>query len=147
MAKRDPNEFTQPTVKKLAERAGYICSNPRCKAHTVGPHAEDVRAVITGEGAHIRGGKPKSARYNSSMTPAERSTITNGIWLCGRCASLIDKDERTYTVEVLYSWKKADEQEISNKISGVFYENEAKMINLRKLEDKSGLSEDVLSID
>lgn len=39
------------------------------------------------------------------MTPAERSSIANGIWLCQNCAGLIDRDPQTYTVAVLKNWR------------------------------------------
>ena len=47
------------------------------------------------------------------MTPEERSSIENGIWLCRSCARLIDSDERVYSVELLRMWKYAAEYEQS----------------------------------
>jgi hypothetical protein len=45
------------------------------------------------------------------MTPEERSVITNGIWLCRRCAKLIDTDVPRYSVDLLYKWKREHEAE------------------------------------
>jgi hypothetical protein len=39
------------------------------------------------------------------MTPNDRKSATNAIWLCGRCARLIDNDIETYTIAVLTRWK------------------------------------------
>lgn len=44
------------------------------------------------------------------MTPAERSSVKNGIWLCQTCSTLIDKDELKYSVVVLNDWKEKAEQ-------------------------------------
>jgi hypothetical protein len=57
---------------------------------------------MTGNAAHIHGAAPGpgSRRYLESMTPEERSDISNAIWLCAYHADLIDKDEVTYTADV-----------------------------------------------
>lgn len=52
-------------------------------------------------------------RYNPDLTPEERSSIENGIWLCRSCARLIDSDERVYSIELLRMWKDAAEYEQS----------------------------------
>lgn len=44
------------------------------------------------------------------MTPAERSAITNGIWLCGSCGTRVDNDAVAYPVELLKAWKATAEQ-------------------------------------
>jgi len=109
---RDPNEFLQKTKETLAKRAGQQCSNPGCRQSTSGPHAQDSRAVNIGEAAHIRGARPRSARYDPSMTPEQRRDISNGIWLCRTCAKLVDSDSSTYTVELLLAWKRHHEQSV-----------------------------------
>jgi hypothetical protein len=43
------------------------------------------------------------------MTPEERKSIANAIWLCSDHADLIDQDEVTYTVEVLRTMKREHE--------------------------------------
>lgn len=40
------------------------------------------------------------------MTPSVRKSVQNGIWLCGRCARLIDNDIETYTGPILARWKR-----------------------------------------
>ncbi len=40
-------------------------------------------------------------RYDASMTPGERSGITNAIWLSSDHAELIDRDEARFTAEEL----------------------------------------------
>jgi hypothetical protein len=98
-------EFLRETKRHLALRAGYICSNPNCLRMTVGPSSVAGEFIIVGVAAHICGARPGSARYNPSMSPAERSSIENGIWLCRVCEKLVDSDERQYTSERLKQWK------------------------------------------
>lgn len=120
----DPNRFSASTVRQLLERASSKCSNPQCRRATHGPAGDDVGSVNIGVAAHIYGANPGSARYDSRMKPEERSTITNGIWLCNGCAKLIDDDERTFTVSVLYEWKRIHEDEIRKALGYAHGENE-----------------------
>ncbi|TVO50572.1 hypothetical protein [Denitromonas halophila] len=43
------------------------------------------------------------------MTPQERSSIENGIWLCSNCATKIDVDEQRYPIDLLIAWKRKAE--------------------------------------
>ncbi|WP_158615603.1 tetratricopeptide repeat protein [Comamonas sp. BIGb0124] len=43
------------------------------------------------------------------MSPMERSSIENGIWLCAVCARKIDHDQVAYPVELLREWKASAE--------------------------------------
>lgn len=52
------------------------------------------------------------------MSPDERSSYQNGIWLCRNCAAMIDRDENYYTVTLLHAWKRLAELEASNNILG-----------------------------
>jgi hypothetical protein len=98
-----------PTKDALAKRVAFKCSNPKCGRETSGPQAE--RKVINiGVAAHISGASPGGPRYDASLSPEERTSIANGIWLCQNCAKLVDNDTERYTVVVLEAWKKAAEQ-------------------------------------
>lgn len=58
---------------------------------------------MIGIAAHIcaAASGPGARRHDPTMTPDKRSHIDNGIWLCASCGTLIDRDERRYTVDVL----------------------------------------------
>ncbi|MBZ4336435.1 hypothetical protein [Corallococcus sp. AS-1-12] len=95
---------------KLAKRVGYLCSI--CEVSTSGPSDETSGSVNNiGVAAHIAAaaGGPGARRYDASMTPAERSSIENGIWLCQSCSKKIDGDAATYTVAALLELKKKAE--------------------------------------
>ena len=105
-----PPDFSQKTIDTLAKRAAYLCSNPDCRASTVGPHSEPTKATTIGEAAHIFGARPNSARYDQNMSDASRAEITNGIWLCRNCHKLVDHDPHVYTAEVLFAWHEQHDQ-------------------------------------
>src|SRR6478672_9838259 len=101
------DEFSAPVKNALAHRAGYVCSNPACRASTAGPSEESEMARSNvGVAAHITAAAsgPGARRYDELLSPEERASIENGIWLCQTCATLIDDDEVTYTVDVLRAW-------------------------------------------
>lgn len=64
-----------------------------------------LKTSLTGQAAHICAAAPGGKRYDVNMTPEERSSIDNCIWLCDYHARLIDTDAATYTVEKLRQWK------------------------------------------
>lgn len=114
------DNFSQNTVRALAQRAGYRCSFPGCNQLTTGPSEESLMATTNiGVAAHIHAAAPgKSARrYNPSQTSVERKNISNGIWMCQYHSVLIDKDEVRYTAEVLREMKIAHEENIKNEVS------------------------------
>lgn len=116
MSKRD--DFPKPLIRKLAERAGQRCSNPDCGMPTSGPHSMASQSIIVGEAAHIYAAAPGGKRYDPDMTPMQRSSIENGIWLCSKCAKLIDSDEKKYTPKLLKKWKTEHEDCLSKQIAG-----------------------------
>jgi hypothetical protein len=62
---------------------------------------------MIGKAAHIHAAAsgPGARRYLALMTREERIHITNAIWLCATHADLIDRDEVTYTPDVLRAMK------------------------------------------
>ena len=111
MNKRD--YFSQKTIDTLCERVGGKCSNPNCRKETKGPHSNPQKRISIGEAAHITAAAEGGPRYNPDLTPEERSSIENGIWLCRSCARMIDSDEKVYSVELLRMWKHVAEYEQS----------------------------------
>ena len=104
MAKQD-NDFPARVKDVLAKRAGMKCSNPDCRVTTSGPRDDPTKSVNVGEAAHITAASPGGPRYDQSLTPEQRRAIGNAVWLCQRCHTLVDQDERHYTVALLRQWK------------------------------------------
>jgi hypothetical protein len=90
VGKRD--DFPAWVRRRVAERAGYLCSNPDCRHPTCGPHSDPKKSIITGEAAHICAAADNGPRYDPNQTPEERKAITNAIWLCGNCNKKVDTD-------------------------------------------------------
>ncbi|WJS96796.1 hypothetical protein NYQ10_10145 [Flavobacterium johnsoniae] len=114
------DEFSIEVKRRLAQRAGYLCSI--CSNITVGPSDETHTSVnLIGVAAHISAASegPGSRRYDSVLTSKERSSIDNGIWLCNTHADLIDGDETTYTTSYLKFIKETHEQKIKFRLSGI----------------------------
>lgn len=112
------DDFTPKTKEILAKRVGFICSNPKCRKHTIGPNSDENKALNIGVAAHITAASVGGPRYDDTLSSSERQSINNGIWLCSNCASLIDRDENTFTVELINEWKKFAEKEMLDAISG-----------------------------
>lgn len=103
------DDFSKPIKETLAKRVGYLCSNPNCRATTTGPHTESGRSVSVGVAAHISAASLDGPRYDPDMSPEERSSIENAIWLCQNCAKLVDTDVRGFPRSTLVRWKVATE--------------------------------------
>ena len=105
------SEFQLKDIQKLAERAGFFCSNPLCRRITIGPSPGlENKSIKIGVASHICAASPNGPRYDMSQSETERSSINNGIWLCATCSVLIDKNNGyDFPAEHLRKWKKDHE--------------------------------------
>ncbi len=118
-SKRRAGEFPKAVRDRVALRAAYRCSNPVCGRQTVGPSAEADDAVANvGEAAHICAASSDGSRFDPRMTDDERRAITNAIWLCGSCHTLVDRDVVTYPAELLRGWKQVHERAMADTLAG-----------------------------
>ena len=108
MTKRD--EFTRSVRDRLRQRVDGRCSNPDCDVSTSAGSKTTDAVRCLGDAAHIRAAAPGGKRYDASMTSEQRRAFDNGLWLCTRCARLIDTDEVEFHVAKLVAWK-ADAEE------------------------------------
>ena len=101
------NDFDSKTIEIIAKRASYICSNPDCRSLTLSPSETDPEKYIyIGKAAHITAASGNGPRYDPSLTPEQRSSIENGIFLCSNCADMIDKNMGLdFPVALLKKWK------------------------------------------
>ncbi len=103
------DDFSKATKITLAQRVGYLCSNPDCQKSTSGPSSNNEKSLIIGIAAHITAASKNGPRYDPSLSRKQRKNINNGIWLCSNCAGLIDKDQNQYSKQLLLEWKTVSE--------------------------------------
>ena len=120
------DDFDAKTKEILARRVGYRCSNPDCGKLTSGPQEDPTKAVNIGVAAHITAASGGGQRYDPSLSPEERRSVDNGLWLCQNCAKLIDSDVQRYTPELLREWKRQAEEEAHEEVAGIRYPSSPK---------------------
>lgn len=112
------DDFTTPVKESLAKRVGMRCSNPECRQATSGPQLDPRKSVNVGVAAHITAAASGGPRFDGATTPDDRSSIANGIWLCQKCAKLVDNDESRYTADTLRAWKQQAEEHALAEVTG-----------------------------
>ena len=112
------DDFTQKTKEVIAHRVGYRCSMPDCGIPTRGAASDYEGTINVGFAAHITAASPDGPRYDPNLTSDQRKHHSNGIWLCGTHAKLVDSDEAHFTVKELVSWKRiAEHRSFSEVVS------------------------------
>ncbi|AKZ26586.1 hypothetical protein ACH51_09715 [Ralstonia solanacearum] len=111
MTKRNRDDFKKDTVLQIAKRAGWLCSYPTCRTPTVGATSDGEGEINIGTAAHICAAAPGGPRYDAAMTPEERSSAKNGIWMCRDHGKAIDSTDPQFTVALLREWKRQAENE------------------------------------
>lgn len=112
------DEFPSAVKEILAKRVANRCSNPSCRHTTSGPHDNPAKAVNVGVAAHVTAASAGGPRFDPSLTPAERMSPDNGIWLCQTCGKLVDNDPTRFPVDMLREWKRLAEQAALDEVSG-----------------------------
>lgn len=112
------DNFTQPIKDALARRIAYKCSNPTCANITTGPHSDPSKSVNLGVACHITAASPGGPRFDPLLSPEQRASSENGIWLCQSCAKLIDSDFSRYPTELLRRWKVEAEATAARAMNG-----------------------------
>src|SRR5262245_11199195 len=111
------DEFPGAIRRAVSQRVELRCSSPTCGKPTSGPADDPERSVSIGVAAHITAASPGGPRYDASLTPEQRSSITNAIWLCQNCAALIDRDIARFTAPKLRDWKERAERAASLQLA------------------------------
>ena len=118
------DDFPKPVKEILAKRVAQKCSNPSCRRPTSGPQDEPTKSINIGVAAHITAASLGGPRFDPEMTPSQRSSFENGIWLCQNCAKLIDSDPSRYNTAVVRAWKIDAERLASRALEGSMYPKE-----------------------
>lgn len=95
-----------PSTKlTLAFRSGNRCAFPGCPRELTVDSPSGGEPAATGEAAHIRGESAGSARYDASMTDADRNSVHNLLYLCGDHHTQVDRQVADFPVERLVAMK------------------------------------------
>jgi len=106
-------DFTEKTKRILAKMASERCC--LCEEITSMPNPSESNFIRIGEAAHISGARKSfTVRYNEKLSNEERKNIRNGIWLCSNCHTIIDQDEKFYTISELEKIRSQHYQRILN---------------------------------
>jgi HNH endonuclease len=92
------------TIKRLFAKSQDQCAMPRCTSPlTIGDS-------ILGEVCHIRARRKRGPRYDATLSTADIDQFHNLVLLCPTCHTLVDKDPRTYSAELLQDIKELHER-------------------------------------
>jgi hypothetical protein len=111
------DDFSSAVKTLLAQRVGWLCSNPDCQRPTIGPRKGELGSMNVGVAAHIKAASADFARYDALQSREERRHFDNGIWLCQVHAHQIDHDEEHFTVELLHRWKREAEERAFDQLT------------------------------
>ena len=114
------DDFPNSVKDALCKRVGSLCSNPDCRRPTSGPQSDPAKVINVGAAAHITAASQGGPRYDASISPEERSSIENGVWLCQTCAKLVDNDPVRYDTDLLRNWKRSAEQHALESLEAHF---------------------------
>lgn len=115
-------DFSQITKDVIAKRAAYRCSFPGCNATLIGPGYESGTIDNIGECAHIYAASGRGPRCQHNLTDADLVKPENGIFLCRKHHSLIDKSQgKKYPSETLMLYKQMHEHKIAEELGHISY--------------------------
>jgi len=133
--------------QQLANRVNHRCSNPDCRATTSGPQLEPEGSINVGVAAHITAASASGPRFDTALSPENRASGGNGIWLCQNCGKLVDNDAKRFTADLLRKWKAQAESEAfeqirrtsSSNVKVAHSEPRGTSFNIRDLSEVGGL--------
>ena len=100
------------TIKSLFAHSGNMCAFPGC--NQVLAYNEDLNVSNI---CHIYGLKPNSARYDKEKDVDFLNSESNLILLCPTHHTLVDKDQKHFTVETLLAMKASWESYVEDKLN------------------------------
>lgn len=109
MARSHTENFPTSVIERLRNRVSLRCSNPDCRRATAAPGPGLSGVTLVGEAAHIHAASAGGARYLASMSPEERRSIDNALWLCSICHTNIDRNPDMFKASLLREWKQQAE--------------------------------------
>ena len=104
MANMVSRSISKQIIKKLYAISGNQCAFPDCNEKLV-----TENGTVVSEMCHIEGIALKAPRHNTTLTPEQTNDFPNLIVLCLKHHTIIDKEESSYTVDILKKMKQDHE--------------------------------------
>lgn len=105
------DDFAESVKRTVAARVASRCSRPDCRAATSGPQVDPTKSLNLGVAAHVTAASLGGPRYDPTLSPEQRSSPDNAIWLCPSCDKLVDNDSAQFPADRLREWKSNAEAE------------------------------------
>ncbi len=110
-------DIPEKEIKILFAKSGNLCAFPKCGTKLVEPETPDDDPAVSGEIAHIVADSRQGPRGDFLLNDEERNKHPNLILLCGHHHLIVDKQKRTYSVQVLRQMKADHEVFVERKLS------------------------------
>ncbi len=107
-------------IKILWALAAGRCAFPQCRTLCVAEASTVDPAVPLGEMAHIVAHSDAGPRADASFPRARRNTYGNLLLLCPTHHTLVDKQESTFTITDLATWKREHEAWVRQRLAEEF---------------------------
>lgn len=148
MSNKSRHDFSKGVIEALSKRASYICSNPKCRCLTIAAtKLNEEKFTYLGVAAHITAAAEGGPRYDGDLTRSERSSIGNGIFLCGSCSIMIDKNNGLdYSCELLMKWKDEHHKWAQENLNKKKTSNSETIINVTSNNQSGGITAAVVNI-
>lgn len=118
------DDFTEPVRRALRDLAGGLCSNPDCRVATQALATDGKASASIGVAAHIHAASPGGPRFLGRMSPKDRASAKNGLWLCQTCSVRVDRDTAAYPAQLLQQWRSNAADHARKQIGRRAYSNE-----------------------
>jgi hypothetical protein len=142
------DDFPKPVADALGKRAAFICSNPDCRVLTLAPsEVDETKFLYIGKAAHICAASEGGPRYSAQMSPEERKSASNGVFLCSNCAEMIDKNNGVdFSVERLRRWKEENERWVATNLNKHQSAQQAVTFNVTSVGQQGGIIAGIVNV-
>ena len=114
MSTEGSRNYTRADRALLWAHSGGLCGFPECRVICVLPANDNDPSATIGQIAHIEANSDSGPRANPNLPHQDRNLYENLILLCATHHTLVDAQANTYTVEMLRTWKTAQEARYSD---------------------------------
>ena len=109
MSTQGSRNYTRADRALLWAHSGALCGYPECRVICVLQANDNDPSAVIEQIAHIEANSHSGPRANPNLSQQERNSYENLILLCPTHHVLVDAQASTYTVEMLRTWKAAQE--------------------------------------